>query len=396
MYKRQSLPGALDVGSESVRQFLKGFNSEATKVAYARKLCQFLQMSGVTPDALLEEARGSPVDVQRRIIDFVEERRDKVSGSTINQTVVALRHFFEMNDADNMISWKKISRIMPRVRKTGSDRAPTVHEIRQMIDMADTRLRCIILVCASSGVRVGAFEDLCWGDLTVMRGGGGDSGGSCTAVRMVIYRGSAEEYVTFASPECYDMLLKYRAMREDAGEKVTDASPLIRDAWDSQPYRKSEDRKDPGVASPLASKTISNMMHRFLKKANIRGKARPRAAGHEFKQIHGFRKYFKTNAELTMKTIDVEKLMGHAESYYKPSEEYLLGQYATAVPNLVISEEEELRRAARSQAEASDRKVGEIERENENLHERIARLESSYASVREILENVLASRTGSR
>lgn len=83
----------------------------------------------------------------------------------------------------------------------------------------------------------------------------------------------------------------------------------------------------------------------------------------------------------------------HAENYYKPSEEYLLEQYAGAVPNLTVSEEEELRRAIRSQAEAGDKRVGEMERENLDLQERLVRLESSYASVKEILEDVLLSKS---
>ncbi len=389
---RQPLPRALDVKSESVQQFLKGFKSEETRVGYSRKLCQFLDANGIAPDDLLEEARRNPVRVRRRIIDFVEERRNEVSGSTINQTVVSLKHFFEMNDAEDAISWKKITKIMPRVRKTGSDRAPTIQEIRLMVDAADARTRCIILVCASSGIRVGAFDGMRWGDVTPVPA---KEGSGVSAARLLVYRDSAEEYVTFVSPECHEALLRYRTMREEAGERVTDDSPLIRDAWDTHPYRKGR-RKDPGTATPLASKTISNMMGRFLKTLNMRNKTRARAAGHEFKQIHGFRKYFKTNAERTMKTIDVEKLMGHAENYYKPPEEYLLEQYAAAVPNLTISEEAELRSAIERQAEASDKKVGVIERENEDLHERIARLESSYASVREILENVLISKRDGR
>ncbi len=277
-----------------------------------------------------------------------------MSGSTINQTVVSLKLFFEMNDGGRHIV-EKITKIMPRVRKTGSDRAPTIQKIRHMMESVDTRIKCIILTCASSGIRVGAFEGMRWGDVTPVADADGKD---VRAARVVAYRGSAEQYVTFVTPECCEMLLRYRAMREDAGERVTDASPLMRDAWDSHPYRKTEEKKDPAVATPLASKTISNMVGKFLKKINIRDKRRADAVGHEFKQIHGFRKCFKTNAERTMKTIDVEKMMGHAENYYKPSEEYLLEQYAAAVPNLTISEEAELRSAIERQAAISDRKVG--------------------------------------
>lgn len=384
------LPGSLDTECESVKQFFKGFHSEATKESYAKKLSQFLEWSGMTPDGLLKMATDDPRSVQRLIIDYVEERRNTASGSTISQMVAALKHFFEMNDAEEAIAWRKISKIMPRARKTGSDRAPTIQEIRQMMEAADTRTRCIILVCASSGIRVGAFEDMTWGDLAPIPGRDGPG-----VARLRVYRGYPEEYVTFVTPECHGMLLKYRKMREDAGEIVTEDSPLLRDAWDSHPYRKDV-RKSPGVATPLSPKTISNMMGRFLKSINMRNRESARSSGHEFKQVHGFRKYFKTCAERTMKTIDVEKLMGHAESYYKPPEEYLLEQYAKAVPDLTISEEAELRRSIKRQEAVSDRKMGEIERENVLLQDRLARLESSYGSIKEILEDVLTAKTEKR
>lgn len=72
-------------------------------------------------------------------------------------------------------------------------------------------------------------------------------------------------------------------------------------------------------------------MGEFLKKINMREYSKN---GYEFKQVYGFRKYFKTNTERACKTIDVEKLMGHAENYYKPSKNYLLEEYIKAIPTL--------------------------------------------------------------
>ncbi len=60
------------------------------------------------------------------IIDYIEERKSKVSGSTLQQTRAALKHFFEMNDVEDGINWSKISKIIPHAKKTGSDRAPTI------------------------------------------------------------------------------------------------------------------------------------------------------------------------------------------------------------------------------------------------------------------------------
>ena len=127
------------------------------------------------------------------------------------------------------------------------------------------------------------------------------------------------------------------------------------------------------------------------------GLAHARGGRHyKFKQVRGLRKYFKTNAERAIKTIDVEKLIGHAESYYKPSVEYLLGQYERIVPSLTISEADELKDRMQKQAAVSDRKMGEIERENVALQDRLNRLESSYDSLKEILEDVILEKTRGR
>ncbi len=72
------------------------------------------------------------------IIDYIEERKSKVSGSTLQQTRAALKHFFEMNDIEEGINWSKISKIIPHAKKSGNDRAPTIEEIRLMLELADT------------------------------------------------------------------------------------------------------------------------------------------------------------------------------------------------------------------------------------------------------------------
>ena len=62
----------------------------------------------------------------------------------------------------------------------------------------------------------------------------------------------------------------------------------------------------------------------------------------------------------------------------------------------MISETAELNDGMQRQAVASDKKVGEIERENVELRDRLSRLESSYDSLRDILEDILLERAKGR
>ena len=384
-----------NINSKSIKNFLKGFHSEFTKESYCKKLVQFLEFYSdiATADQLLQKAKKNPKTVQHMIIDYIEEKKSKVSGSTLQQTRSALKHFFEMNDIEDGINWSKISKLIPHAKKTGSDRAPTVDEIRLMLESAHARTRCVILICSSSGIRVGAFDKMTWGDVSPIYQKNNDDGEKILiAAKLTVYKGERDEYVTFVTPECYFTLEQYKKSRESIGEKITLRSPLIRDSWDNHKYRKDK-RKEPKIAKPLASKTIANMMGEFLKKINMR---EANSGKHEFKQIHGFRKFFKTNAERACKTIDVEKLMGHTENYYKPSHDYLLSEYIKAIPYLTISETLTLKDKLKEQIVISDRKVGEIERDNISLQDRLNKLESSYGSLKEILEDVLLARTKSK
>jgi integrase len=77
-----------------------------------------------------------------------------------------------------------------------------------------------------------------------------------------------------------------------------------------------------------------------------RGKKR-----HEFQTDHGFRKWYKTQCEIAgMKSINIEKLMGHSlgmstNSYYRATtSDEILKDYLKAVPFLTISSEIRLQR----------------------------------------------------
>lgn len=62
---------------------------------------------------------------------------------------------------------------------------------------------------------------------------------------------------------------------------------------------------------------------------------------HEFKTTHGYRKYFKSNAERVMRLLNVELLMDHktevSDSYWRPTEQDLLEDYLRAVDYLTIN-----------------------------------------------------------
>ena len=91
------------------------------------------------------------------------------------------------------------------------------------------------------------------------------AGERIVGAKIIVYRGENEQYTTFVTSECFGIIQQYINARKAIGETITANSPLIRDAWDNNTYRKVKS-KDPKLSRPVTSKTIANMMGEFLKR----------------------------------------------------------------------------------------------------------------------------------
>ncbi len=193
----------------------------------------------------------------------------------------------------------------------------------------------IVLCMVSGGFRIGSWNWLDVGDVTFLEGG---------ISRLRIYRGEPEEYFTFVSPEATAAMQEYLDLRRRVGEEIRPDSPLARNRWDFEDGRKKIDAR---IVRRLGSGGVTHLLFRTWWKSGVRNTV---ASVHEFKQGHGFRKYFKTNmpACLIHGDLDKELLLGHYMSYHKPTEEHLLEVYQKAVSYLLISGE------ARTRAEPEE------------------------------------------
>ncbi|QLH11286.1 hypothetical protein DSQ20_07280 [Nitrosarchaeum sp. AC2] len=208
---------------------------------------------------------------------------------------------------------------------------PTLEEIKQLIRYPDRRLKPAILVMMSSGIRIGAWNYLRWGDITPI-----ERNGEVLGAKLIVYRGEAEEYFTFITPEAYEAIQEYIDFRIAHREKITEKSWVLRDEFDVA-------KSSRGIATiprKLQSSGLKRLIERALWAQGLRKPLEKGEKRHEFKTDHGFRKYFKTISEKHMKSLHVEMLMGHAtglaDNYYRISEDEMLEEYTKAVPALSV------------------------------------------------------------
>jgi len=362
----------------SVREILKEVNlAQATKDTYQKKYRQFLRFLKMSDTEFTNRVARKPDFAEESLRRYSNENRDRVSGSTIRGFRDSVRFFLKMRNLDKDVNWNRLNYLIPHSRKIGKDRAPSIEEVRKMASNTETRLKSVILIMASSGIRVGAFDSLNWGDVQPII-----EDGVAVGAKLTVYRGEREQYDTFITPECYETLLEYRTQREKFEEVFKSNSPLIREALNTRLLMGNR-VSSPAAPKRVSSKSIKNEIGHLLWKVGLRSE---RKRVHEFKLAHGFRKFFKSRCELAgMKTINVEILMGHqvglSSSYFKPTSDELFEDYRKAIPHLTISEAEGVRLE-------SDKKVGKVELEIQNLYDRLDKMEKDNAELRELIKRL--------
>ncbi len=355
--------------------FRDSIRSPMTKNRYEKRLdlfFKFIQLDGVTVDgrakAFASRAKSDLDWVTNEIMTYMRSQKERaekgeISESTISNYYKPIKLFCEMNDI--MLNWKKITRGLPKGRSSATDRAPNIDEIKKLMEYPDRRIKPIVLVMISSGIRVGAWDYLKWGHIEPMT----QEDGKVLAGKITVYAGDREQYTSFISPEAYDALKDWMSFREKHGEVVTKSSWLMRNIWDASEVK--------GAILPkkLKSSGVKRLIERALWTQGIRSKLEAGKKRHEFQADHGFRKFFKSTCEKHMKSLHVEMLMGHdtglSENYYRVSDQEMLDDYLNALPDLVIGEEAKIKAESQLQSEEVNKKIAELEDAKRMLEDRV-------------------------
>jgi integrase len=247
--------------------------------------------------------------------------------NSIKHYLNGVKSFLEFNEI--ALPWNKIAKFLPD-DVTNSYRSYTKEEIKKLLSIADPRDRCIILLMASSGIRVGAIQTLRVKSIKRLDGDVGI---------VTVYPESEDSvYATVVTPEFLASLDEYLKYRKSQGEKITAESWLIRDKFAT--FSRKTNRP-----IPPSGKSIRKQMRFLLRKAGL--------PLEDLQPDHSLRKFFNT----ALMNSDVaysfkELLIGHSVKldnvYYdkdnEKSQQKILLEYMKAIDTLTINDEYRLKK----------------------------------------------------
>ena len=290
-----------------------------------------------------------------------------------------MKLFCKIHDIE--LLWEKITMTLPKGRRFADDRAPTKEEIRKVIEYPDRRIKPLVLTTCSSGIRVGAWEYLKWKHIEPIR-----RDDKIVAAKIIVYAGEDEQYFSFMTPEAFETLQEWMDYRKKMGEDINGESWVMRTLWDTTTSNAT-------IESPskMTTAAVRSLVKRALRSEGLRTRL-DKTVGrrHEWKANHGFRKFFQTNAEPKMKSLDVMTLMGQdtglAASYNKPTVDMLLTEYLKAVENLTINSQTQVNENVLRNQEVLGSRAAEKDQEIQELKEQMAKMNDLVAELNHAVE----------
>jgi integrase len=353
-------------------------------------------------------------DVVLSFLQAQVERFEKheLASASIPALLSAIKHFCQTHKRDYLLSdidWQRLSRMLPTPKIQANDRAYTVEELRALFRFPDRRIRPLVCLLCSSGMRVGAVPHLKWKHIEPKR----NEKGELLGAKVTAYNEDGDQYFCFITPESYNELEEWMRYRAKSGENITGNSPVMRDLWRTIDKKKEQKQEvevsnngngagdgggDSGdgnkkgrhrkggrfgivsVPKPMTEDNIEKRLNRALKAQGLRGDLPEGDRRHEVKQTYGMRKFFRTQATgAGMIHDNVECLIGHDDPYFRPVEDKIFADYLKAVDALTIEDNQktiwqkrlaELEEKRKEDSSYLARKLIEKEKELEAVYER--------------------------
>jgi len=299
--------------SEAVKRMLAELNlltrSENTKLSYLKGLRAFFRFKGITnPDEFIESVKKQQNQNQlyKDFILFLAS--ENKAPKTVAAWGASLKKFFAANGLP------VTEKVQIKVYNVHEDELPKKEDLQKALKLADVKARTVLLLLASSGMRIGELHQLKLSDIDL----------TSDPPKITIKSSKAKERksrITFITPEARKALEDYLQKRKIVGHTLTPDSPVIA----------TDDGK------PMSYQNLEFILENVFIK--IAGKEGKRYKLHP----HSLRKWFKTQLiSAGVPAPIVDRLTGHARylarEYELYTEDQLREWYKKGMSALLIEE----------------------------------------------------------
>ena len=137
-------------------------------------------------------------------------------------------------------------------------------KLKRFLEYGDRRIKFLVLIMCSSGMRIEGFEYLRWGNILPI-----ERNGKVVAAKIRIYEGDPEQYDSYITSEAFFAIKEWMNYRQDCGENINENSPVVRDLWDST-SRVGRARGFATHPKKLGYKPIKSIINRALWSQGLR------------------------------------------------------------------------------------------------------------------------------
>ena len=303
-----------------------------------------------TADEAVAAIKSGKLDVYKALDDFVGHGMHVgMAPKTILTYLSGVKGFLRHEDVtiDQYRLRDKVT--LPAKVDVSIDRIPTREEVKKLLLEADLKLKAVIATLASSGMRIGELCTLRIGNVDFQR----------NPVRITIsgkHTKTRQTRIVRITDETANLLKEYLDGRMDE-----------KDAWVFPSQTNS--------TQPHSKNALHMSIMRLIERCGLLAKLDPESRRYAL-HPHCFRKYFFT--QMIAAGIDrgiAEHFMGHKfgldTNYLRLSDEALDQEYRRASDRLTFL----------SDISPKSQELNNIVRENEELRERLARLEGQFETI---------------
>jgi integrase len=369
----------LDKTSKKVGRFLQTFTSESTYYNYKSALKNFFDYIKKSPDEYIKDVRLMENGEKIKQMDIYENDitsyrshliKIKKAPKSVNTYLGAIKVFFQ----DNHIKFD--DKLWSNFKKRGDGNQALTREkkltheiIEQILNEGDTKSRAMVLMLASSGMRIGELLSLTIDDIDF------ESEPTKIIISSTIAK-NKKSRITFVTDEATRYLNAWLGMRDTFLEKSCarfNKDGGFIDNEGNKIYKSMDD----DTVFPFTDDNARGIWNRMLRDAGI--DEQDKNTKIHMYRIHGLRKFFRQNfiKSGSGQSLDaVEQLMGHEgylqSEYARLSEEELRQEYIKSEEFLMICDKPILKKEAQ---------------------ERINQLEHQLKQQDEMLQKIIAEQT---